>query len=244
MLRLPSTWVERHRVGRRVECALTDRGRGIVNCEFPARITGQGAYIGLRGRPNLAQAAIRWEHFGSDITPLRFPFHIQGLVDEVARGCSYWGHVDRHPAFDQLTSWLEIGDRAHATLLDTRTRRRATSPAQLGQVAAASCAIEHPTPGDQITQLRASLIKLLAGSIEVVDPREYAVFPVRAINGAHLVLGFLLPESPAASFTWAGMFHSSDRFRDWLRDERGLITSVSDFTSLAHVEKLAIWVDR
>ena len=241
MHRLPTAWVERHRVGRRVECALTARGRAIVSREVPARIVGEGPYVGVRNLPSLEQVAIRRKHFGADILPLRFPADVQEWVDEVARGCSDSTHVDRHLAFDRLTSWIEIGDRARATLRDTRTRHRVTTAAQLAELAAANCPISQPTPGEKIEQLRAALIRILAGDIR--DTGEYAVFPVRATNGSYAVVGLILADKVCASSAWAGMFQSSDRFRDWLRDERGLLTSMSDLTSLAYCEQLAMWID-
>jgi hypothetical protein len=242
--RLPSAWVTRRRCGRRVECTLTARGKAIVNCEVRARITGEGPYAGLRSRPNLLAAAKRRDYFGADLTPLRLPPHVQDLVDAAVEGLGSVSYVDRHPAFDQLTSWLEVGDRVHAFLSDTRTWRRTITPARLGELAAASYPISQPTPREQIDHLRATLVALIASDADVVEPgvTVHVVLPLRASNGTYAVLG----AHPAdcvepTSLMWEGLFRSSDGFRHWLCEERGLITSLRDFASLAHVDQLAIW---
>jgi hypothetical protein len=46
--RIPREWVSRARVGSRIECQLTDRGRDILERRVPAHIYGYGPYWGLR----------------------------------------------------------------------------------------------------------------------------------------------------------------------------------------------------
>ena len=246
MHRLPRAWVTRTRCGRRVECALTDRGRAIVNCEIPARITGEGPYVGLRGRPNLATAFIRREHFGTDLKPLRFPDETQDFVDACVSAMGSEDFVDRNAALDRLTSWLEVGERAHANLLDKRTWRRAVTPARLGELAAARCAISQPTPGEQVDQLRATLKTILAGDGGLIDADAavHVVFPLRSRTGEYAVLGGLFAAgglSNPTPLTWDGLFRRSDDFLTWLADERGLIPSLGLFNALAYVDQLAIW---
>jgi hypothetical protein len=53
-VRVPHAWVSRTRVGRSLECQLTDRGRAILERDIPAHVHGYGPYRGLRSvlRPN------------------------------------------------------------------------------------------------------------------------------------------------------------------------------------------------
>jgi hypothetical protein len=46
--RMPHVWVTRTRLGARIQCQLTDRGRDIVDRRLPAHIYGYGTYWGLR----------------------------------------------------------------------------------------------------------------------------------------------------------------------------------------------------
>lgn len=46
--RIPRAWVERTRVGRCIQCQLTDRGRDIIERRIPSHIYGHGPYWGLR----------------------------------------------------------------------------------------------------------------------------------------------------------------------------------------------------
>jgi hypothetical protein len=247
MLRLPAEWVGRRRIGRRVECTLAERGRSIVNCELSARIIGWGPYVGLRRRPNLAEAATRRGAFGTDLKPLRFPDHIQDLVDECIGALGVESYVDRHAALDQLTSWLEMGDRSHATLADERTWRRSITPTRLGALALRRCATEEPTlPSEVIAQLRAELVGVLAGDPALVDPNAatYVVFPVRSRSGQYAVLGALFAAgglSNPTPLTWEGLFRRSADFLTWLADTKGLLPSLWHLTSLAYVEQIAMW---
>jgi hypothetical protein len=246
MHRLPSTWVERHRVGRRVECALTDRGRAIVNCDVPARVTGEGPYTGLRARPNLAETARRQEQFEANLTPLRFPRDIQDYVDETVRALGSTVMLDRHPAFDLLTSWLEMDVRANDTLCDQRTWRRMVSAEDLGRWAVANCAIEHPTEGEQLAELRTTLVGVLANDVDFIDPERavHVVFPVRSRDGTYAVIGGVFEAegfNNPTPLTWVGLFRSSGGFRKSMRDRFDVMSSLLDFTSLAYSEQLAIW---
>jgi hypothetical protein len=53
--RVPRTWVTRTRVGRCIQCQLTDRGRDIVERRIPSHIYGHGPYWGLRYLGKLAR---------------------------------------------------------------------------------------------------------------------------------------------------------------------------------------------
>jgi hypothetical protein len=173
-------------------------------------------------------------------SPLTLSPEAQHLADEAIAALGTRSVLDRHPALDMLTSWLEQEGRLIEAITAERHWLHVLTLEEL--ITRAAGLYEGPEERVAIMNyLRERLVRALDGDMGFWG-EEYPVHVAAPLLGAgseSRVLGFVF-ERFDEPVEWDGLFRSVQGYRNWLQN-KGYLTSLEQFAGIpAHIV-LGLW---